>query len=45
MMLTMYLNTGKFNSKDKLEAHLENGAKKLLYQLLAKMLTELLYTE
>ena len=29
--------TGKFNSKDKLEPHLKNGAKKLLFQLHVKM--------
>ena len=30
--------TGKFNSKEKLIPHLSNGAKKLLFQLHAKML-------
>ena len=35
--------TGKFNSKDKLMPHLENGAKKLLFLLLVKMLIKQSY--
>ena len=37
--------TGKFNSKDKLLPHLNNGAKKLLFQLHAKMQIKLLFLE
>ena len=37
--------TGKFNSKDKLKPHLDNGAKKLLFQLHAKMQIRLLCLE
>ena len=37
--------TGKFNSKDKLEPHLTNGAKKFLFQRLVKMLIKQLYLE
>ena len=33
--------TGKFNSKDKLEPHLNNGAKKFLFQHRVKMLIRL----
>ena len=37
--------TGKFNSKEKLEQHLKNGAKKLLFQHRVKMQIKLLYLE
>jgi glyceraldehyde 3-phosphate dehydrogenase len=35
--------TGKFNSKEKLLAHINNGAKKLLSLLLVKMLIKQLF--